>query len=161
VIGNGYTISNAKLSHTTHNGMKHYGMFYAYTNSTLTVSDLTVEKVNMDCSNDTERNYGVGVIVCFADGGSTVNLNNVDVYNCIIKNDKLDIGDEAGVYVGYQTGTLNMVNCDSTGCSVAGETTEKTGAFIGMVNGTATLTNCTTDLTIGACNRVAGTLTIN
>jgi len=161
VIGNGYTISNAKLSHTTHNGMKHYGMFYAYTNSTLTVSDLTVENVNMDCSNDTERNYGVGVIVCFADGGSTVNLNNVDVYNCIIKNDKLDIGDEAGVYVGYQTGTLNMVNCDSTGCSVAGETTEKTGAFIGMVNGTATLTNCTTDLTIGACNRVAGTLTIN
>lgn len=161
VIGNGHTISNATTAHTNHNGMKHHGLFYAYTDSTLNISDLMIEKVTIDATADTERNYGAGIVVAFADGGSTVNLDNVDVYNCAVKNNTPDIGDEAGVYVGYQTGTLNMTDCDSTGCTVAGETAEKTGAMIGMVNGTATLTNCTTDLTIGTCNRVSGTLTEN
>ncbi len=163
IIGNGHTIKNAKLAHTSHNGMKHYGLFYAYTNSTLVIEDLIVENVNADCTNDTERNYGVGVMVAYADGGSNVTLNNVDVHNCTLINNKAEIGDEAGVYVGYQTGTLTMNNCNSTGCSVAGETAEKTGAFIGMVgnSSTAYLNNCTTDLTIGACNRVNGSLYID
>ena len=161
IVGNGHKIYNATTAHTNHNGMKHHGLFYAYTNSTLVIYDLIVEDVVIDATKDTERNYGAGIVVCYADGGSNVTLNNVDVYNCKVLNNTPDIGDEAGVYVGYQTGVLNMVDCDSTGCTVQGETAEKTGAFIGMVNGTATLTNCTTDLTIGACNRVAGTLTIN
>ena len=161
ILGNGYTISNATTAHTNHNGMKHHGMFYAYTNSTLNISDLNIETVNIDATADTERNYGAAVVVAFTDGGSNVILTNVDVRNCQVLNDTPDIGDEAGVYVGYQTGTLTMVDCDSVGCTVAGETAQKTGAFIGMVNGTATLTNCTTDLTIGTCNRVSGTLTEN
>ena len=161
IIGNGHTISNATTAHTNHNGMKHHGFFYAYTDSTLTISDLTFDNIVIDATEDTVRNYGAAVVVAFADGGSTVNLTNVDVHNSKVLNDTPDIGDEAGVYVGYQTGTLNMVDCDSTGCEVVGETAEKTGAFIGMVNGTATLTNCTTDLTIGACNRIGGTLTID
>ena len=161
IVGNGYTISNATTAHTTHNGMKHHGFFYAYTNSTLTISNLTFENIEIDATKDTVRNFGVGIVVAYADGGSTVNLTNVDVKNCKVLNNIPDIGDEAGVYVGYQTGTLNMVDCDSTGCSVAGETAEKTGAFIGMVNGTATLTNCTTDLAIGPCNRIGGTLIVD
>ena len=158
IIGNGHTLSNATTAHTAHNGMKHHGLFYAYTNSKLTISDLVIENVNIDSTADTERNYGAAIVVAFADGGSTVTLNNVDVNDCKVLNNRADIGDEAGVYVGYQTGTLVMTDCDSTGCTVAGETTEKTGAMIGMVDGTATLTNCTTDLTIGTCNRVSGTL---
>ena len=161
INGNNHTISNATTAHTNHNGMKHHGFFYAYTNSTLNISDLVFENIVIDATNDAERNYGAGIVVAFADGGSTVNLTNVDVKNCKVLNSTPDIGDEAGVYVGYQTGTLTMVDCDSTGCSVAGETVEKTGAFIGMVNGTATLTNCTTDLTIGACNRIAGSLVVD
>ena len=161
IVGNGYTISNGTTAHTTHNGMKHHGLFYAYTNSTLTISDLVIEDVVIDATADTTRNYGAGIVVAYADGGSKVTLKNVDVKNCDVKNNKPDIGDEAGVYVGYQTGTLTMIDCDSTGCTVAGETAKKTGAFIGMVDGTATLTNCTTDLTIGACNRVGGTLIEN
>lgn len=163
VLGNGYTISNGTTAHTSHNGMKHHGLFYAYTNSTLTISDLVIDNVDIDATADTTRNYGAGVVVAYADDGSNVTLKNVDVKNCDVKNNTPDIGDEAAVYVGYQTGTLTMIDCDSTGCTVAGETAEKTGAFIGMVNGTATLTNCTTDLTIGACNRVGstGTLTVN
>jgi len=161
IVGNGHKISNATTAHTSHNGMKHHGLFYAYTDSTLTISDLVIENITIDATADTERNYGAGIVVSYADGGSTVILNNVDVYNCNVLNDTPDIGDEAGVYVGYQTGTLIMKDCDSIGCTVKGETAEKTGAMIGMVNGTATLTNCTTDLTIGTCNRVAGTLTEN
>lgn len=161
INGNGHTISNATTAHTNHNGMKHHGFFYAYTDSTLSISNLTFKNIVIDATKDTERNYGAGIIVAFADGGSTVNLTNVDVKNSKVLNNTPDIGDEAGVYVGYQTGTLNMVDCDSTGCAVAGETAQKTGAFIGMVNGNATLTNCTTDLTIGACNRISGTLEIN
>ena len=161
VNGDGYTISNGTTAHTAHNGMKHHGMFYAYTNSTLTINNLTFDNITIDATNDATRNFGAGIVVCYADGGSNVTLNNVDVHNCKVLNNTPDIGDEAGVFVGYQTGTLTMINCDSTGCTVAGETAEKTGAMIGMVNGTATLTNCTTDLTIGICNRVAGTLTIN
>ena len=161
VLGNGYTISNGTTAHTSHNGMKHHGLFYAYTNSTLTISDLVIDNVDIDAIADTERNYGAAIVVAFADDGSNVTLKNVDVKNCDVKNNTPDIGDEAAVYVGYQTGTLTMIDCDSTGCTVAGETVEKTGAFIGMVKGTATLTNCTTDLTIGTCNRVAGTLTEN
>ena len=161
VLGNGHTISNGTTAHTNHNGMKHHGLFYAYTNSTLTISDLVIDNVDIDATADTERNYGAAIVVAFADGGSNVTLKNVDVKNCDVKNNTPDIGDEAAVYVGYQTGTLTMIDCDSTGCTVAGETAKKTGAFIGMVDGTATLTNCTTDLTIGTCNRVAGTLTEN
>ena len=161
VLGNGHTISNGTTAHTNHNGMKHHGLFYAYTDSTLTISDLVIDNVDIDATADTERNYGAAIVVAYADGGSNVTLKNVDVKNCDVKNNTPDIGDEAAVYVGYQTGTLTMSDCDSTGCTVAGETAEKTGAFIGMVNGTATLTNCTTDLTIGTCNRVAGTLTEN
>lgn len=161
VMGNGHTISNGKSAHTNHNGMKHHGLFYAYEYSNLTISDLVIDNFDIDATKDTERNYGVGVVVAYMDGYSNVTLDNVDVKNCDVLNNTPNIGDEAGVYVGYQTGTLIMVDCDSTGCSVVGETVEKTGAFIGMVNGTATLTNCTTDLTIGTCNRVSGTLTEN
>lgn len=157
VIGNGYKISNAQLAHTNHNGMKHHSLFYAYTNSTLNISNLVIENVNIDTANDIERNYGVAVVISYADGGSNVVLNNVDVNGCNIKNDN----DEAAVYVGYQTGTLTMINCDSTRCSVQGETPGKTGAFIGHCNGNATLTNCSTDLTIGTCNRVTGNLSEN
>ena len=157
VIGNGHTISNAELAHTNHNGMKHHSLFYAYTNSVLNISDLVIENVNIDTAGDTERNYGVAVVVSYADGGSEVILDNVDVKNCSVLNDN----DEAAVYVGYHTGTVTMVDCDSTGCSVEGETTVKTGAFIGHVDGKATLTNCTTDLTIGASNRITGTLIID
>lgn len=161
ISGNGHTISNATTAHTDHNGMKHHGFFYAYTNSILSISDLSFENIVIDATKDTEQNYGAAVVVAYADGGSTVNLSNVDVKNSKVLNNTPDIGDEAGVYLGYQTGTLNMVDCDSTGCVVAGETAEKTGAFIGMVNGNATLTNCTTDLTIGACNRISGTLVVD
>ena len=161
IVGNGHTISNATTAHTAHNGMKHHGFFYAYTNSTLTISDLTFDNIVVDATKDAERNYGAAVVVAYADGGSTVNLTNVDVKNSKVLNSIPDIGDEAGVYVGYQTGTLNMVDCDSINCVVAGETDAKTGAFVGMVNGTANVTNCTTDMTIGLCNRIGGTLTVD
>ena len=161
IVGNGHTISNATTAHTAHNGMKHHGFFYAYTNSTLTISDLTFDNIVVDATKDAERNYGAAVVVAYADGGSTINLTNVDVKNSKVLNSTPDIGDEAGIYVGYQTGTLNMVDCDSINCVVAGETDAKTGAFIGMVNGTANVTNCTTDMTIGLCNRIGGTLTVD
>lgn len=163
VVGNGHTISNATTAHTSHNGMKHHGFFYVYTNGKLTISDLTFDNIIIDATNDTSRNYGAAIVVAFMDGGSSVTLNNVDVYNSKVLNSTPNIGDEAGIYVGYQTGALTMKDCDSVNCEVAGETTEKTGAFIGMVNSgyTATLTNCTTDLAIGACNRIEGLLIID
>ena len=154
VVGNGHKISNATLAAGTHNGMNNYGLFYAYTNSTLTISDLVIENVNVEA---TASNYGAAVVIGYMDGGSNVTLDNVDVANCSVKNSY----DEAAVYVGYQTGTLSMVDCDSTGCTVEGASAIKTGAFIGHVNGNgANLENCTTDLTINATNRDNGTLVI-
>lgn len=150
--GNGHTIYNGSILPGNHNGMQNYGLFYVHTDASLTVNNLTIKDMTVDASVD---NYGAAIVVGYSDGNSTVTLNNVDIIDCSVTNTY----DEAGVYISYTTGDVYMTDCDSTGCTVQGETTVKTGAFIGHLNGgTATIKKCTTDLTIGLCNRVDGTL---
>ncbi|MBO5224058.1 MAG: hypothetical protein J6C23_06080 [Clostridia bacterium] len=164
VNGNGHTIKNVNIVDAYHNSLNSHAMFYAYTNSTLTINDLVIEKAVVKALKDVAgytRNYGAAVVVGYADGGSTVNLNNVDVINCSVENDT----DEAALYVAYVTGNVNMTDCDTTGCTVVGavDTDDKTSVGIGHLNGgKAVLTNCTKDITTdGWADRNDGLLIVD
>ena len=154
VIGNRHTIKNVNLVDAYHNRLYASGMFFAYTNSTLTVSDLTIDGAVVKATRD---NNGAAVLVGYADGGSTVNLNNVDVKNSSVTNPY----DEAAIYVSYATGVQNIDNCDITNCTVVAETDVKTGAFVGCASGTTVITNSTKDTDLNWCNRVLKILTVD
>lgn len=158
VNGNSNVISNASVKTPgKQNGMDNYGLFYVHTNGTLTINNLTIDGATVEATSD---NYGTAVIVGYADGGSTVNLNNVDVKNSSVTNTY----DEAAIYVSYCTGNINMTDCDVINCTVAGEnTTNKTSVGIGHLNGgTAVLKNCSEDnVTYDWCHRNDGALIID
>ena len=158
VNGNSNVISNASVKTPgKHNGMDNYGLFYVHTDGTLTINNLTIDGAIVEA---TSTNYGTAVLVGYADGGSTVNLNNVDVKNSSVTNTY----DEAAIYVSYCTGNINMTDCDVINCTVAGEnTTNKTSVGIGHLDGgTAVLKNCTEDnATYDWCHRNDGALIIN
>ncbi|MBR3805744.1 MAG: hypothetical protein IKJ13_02755 [Clostridia bacterium] len=157
VNGNSNVISNASVKTPgKQNGMDNYGLFYVHTNGTLTVNNLTIDGATVEATSD---NYGTAVIVGYADGGSTVNLKNVDVKNSSVTN----AYDEAAIYVSYCTGNINMTDCDVINCTVAGEnSTNKTSVGIGHLNGgTAVLNNCTEDnATYDWCHRDDGVLIV-
>ena len=158
VNGNSNVISNASVKTPgKQNGMDNYGLFYVYTNGTLTINNLTIDGATVEA---TSTNYGTAVLVGYADGGSTVNLNNVDVKNSSVTNNY----DEAAIYVSYCTGNINMTACDVINCTVVGKnTTNKTSIGIGHLNGgTAVLENCTEDnATYDWCHRNDGTLIVD
>ncbi|MBO5316281.1 MAG: hypothetical protein J6B48_07630 [Clostridia bacterium] len=158
VNGNSNVIYNASVKTPgKQNGMDNYGLFYVHTNGTLTVNNLTIDGATVEATSD---NYGTAVIVGYADGGSTVNLKNVDVKNSSVTN----AYDEAAIYVSYCTGNINMTDCDVINCTVAGEnSTNKTSVGIGHLNGgTAVLNNCTEDnATYDWCHRNDGALIID
>lgn len=158
VNGNSNVISNASVKTPgKQNGMDNYGLFYVHTDGTLTINNLTIDGAIVEA---TSTNYGTAVLVGYADGGSTVNLNNVDVKNSSVTNTY----DEAAIYVSYCTGNINMTDCDVINCTVAGEnTTNKTSVGIGHLDGgTAVLKNCTEDnATYDWCHRNDGTLVVD
>lgn len=158
VNGNSNVLSNVSVKTPgKQNGMDNYGLFYVHTNGTLTVNNLTIDGATVEATSD---NYGTAVLVGYADGGSTVILNNVDVKNSSVKN----AYDEAAIYVSYCAGTVNMKNCDVVNCTVAGEEGDnrKTSVGIGHLNGgTAILDNCTEDnADYDWCHRNDGTLLV-
>ena len=148
-LGNGKTLSNFKLvSNNYWNSLDSAGLFFASTDSTLVVKNLKINNVSSstgDCH--------TGVIVGYADGNSTVLLQNVDVVDATITSQS-----NAAVYVGYVAGkSLTMSNCDISGaCTVKGEDGKsKTGAYAGTVN-TAVLTMTITNCTNGGISPVIG-----
>ena len=158
VIGNGYTISNFKLATGKQNGMNNFGLFYVETNASLEVSDLTVKNAQVEDGID-EYSIGAAVLVGYANGGSTVTLNNVDVVDCSVNNTK----GNAALYVGYSVSTVTMNNCDVSGSTASGEVengavrADKTGAFIGTANTascTVNINNCANNTGLTVYGRV-------
>lgn len=161
VIGNGHTIYNATfatLTENVHNGMTNSGMFFAYTGSTLEISDLKFVNATVEASNNTGYT-DAAVVVGYADGRSTVTLNNVDVIGSTVNN---TIGN-AAILVGYSTGVVNLTDCEVSDSSAVGERAEKTGAFVGTANGAScvvTLVNCSNATTLKNFGRVIYSATV-
>ncbi|MBQ2742453.1 MAG: hypothetical protein IJF32_06580 [Oscillospiraceae bacterium] len=145
IVGNGHKISNVKLvSGENDNTTGQASMFYAYPNSTLTVSNLTLENVNV-----TAEENGTGyaaAVVGYCEGNAI--LNNVDVVNATVTGVK-----SSGMLVGHLSGSLTAKDCDLSGTVTLADFSEEAnghyaGKYIGTLAGPATLTNCTAGVTV-------------
>ena len=175
VNGNNHKISNVALViDDTHNSLSSAGLFFVSTDSSLTVNDLTVENVTVSDKNGVGAKYAsnglgahVAAIVGYADGNSTVSLNNVDVANANI----VDEYGNAAILVGYTVSKVNLTNCDiAANCTAAGELdngavrADKTGAFVATANTAScvvTLTDCTNASSLTNYGRVINGATWN
>lgn len=145
VIGNGHKISNVKLvSGADDNTTGQASMFYAYPNSTLTVSDLTIE--NAVVTADANGTGYAAAVVGYCEGAAI--LNNVDVVNATVTGVK-----SSGMLVGHLSGSLVATDCDVSGTVTLADFAEEAnghyaGKYIGTLAGPATLTNCTVNVTV-------------
>ena len=145
ILGNGHTISNVKVvSGAEDNTTGSAGMFYAYPNSTLTVSDLTLKDITVNADQD---NTGyASALVGYCEG--TAIFNNVDVVNATVTGVK-----SSGMLAGHLSGNLTATNCNLSGtvtlASYSGEPEgHYAGKYFGTLAGPATINNCTVDATI-------------
>ena len=144
VLGNGHKISNIKIvSGVNDNTTGQASMFYAYPNSTLAISDLTLENITVTAeANDT--GYAAAVIG-YCEGAAI--LSNVDVVNATVTGVK-----SSGMLVGHLSGSLNATDCDLDGTvTLANYAAEPEGHYAGKYVGTAgntTIRGCTADVTV-------------
>ncbi|MBE6964525.1 MAG: hypothetical protein E7441_00635 [Ruminococcaceae bacterium] len=145
IVGNGHKISNVKLvSGENDNTTGQASMFYAYPNSILTVSNLTLENVNV-----TAEENGTGyaaAVVGYCEGNAI--LNNVDVVNATVTGVK-----SSGMLVGHLSGSLTAKDCELSGTVTLADFSEEAnghyaGKYIGTLAGAATLTNCEANVTV-------------
>ena len=150
-VGNGHTISNVNvISGENDNSTKQASMFYGYSGSTLTISDLTLSGIKATTEMDSDAGNYAAAVVGYCEGNLI--LNNVDVIGAQIIGAK-----SSGVLAGHISGSLTATDCDVTNSSVTiQETTfEAEGHYAGKAFGTlegsktATLNNCTFDATVG------------
>lgn len=144
--GNNKVISNVKIvSGSNDNGSGQAGMFYSYPNSTLEVSDLTLENVTVTTDEDATAGYGAALIG-FCEGA--VKLNNVDVVNATVVGVK-----SSGLFVGHLSGSLEATDCELAGTVtlnyISGEPNgHYAGKYVGTIAGSASFTNCTVNATV-------------
>lgn len=144
IVGNGHKISNVKVvSGENDNTTGQASMFYAYQNSTLTVSDLTLENINVTA--DANASGFAAAVIGYCEG--TAILNNVDVVNATVTGVK-----SSGMLVGHLSGSLVANDCDISGTVTLATFAEEenghyAGKYIGTLAGAATLTNCTATVT--------------
>lgn len=144
IVGNGHKISNVKVvSGENDNTTGQASMFYAYPNSTLTVSDLTLENINVTA--DANASGYAAAVIGYCEG--TAILNNVDVVNATVTGVK-----SSGMLVGHLSGSLVANDCDISGTVTLATFAEEAnghyaGKYIGTLAGAATLTNCTATVT--------------
>jgi predicted ribosomally synthesized peptide with SipW-like signal peptide len=153
-VGNGHKISNVKIvSGAGDNTTGQASMFYAFPNSTLNVSNLTIENATVTAeANDT--GYAAAVIG-YCEGN--VILNNVDVVNATVTGVK-----SSGMLAGHLSGKLVATDCDLSGtvtlAGFAGEAAgHYAGKYFGTLAGAATLENCTVNATVSG-NLKAGNI---
>ena len=143
VLGNGHTISNVKIvSGANDNTTGQASMFYAYPNSTLTVSNLTLKDVTVTAeANDTGY---AAVVVGYCEGEAI--LNNVDVVNATVTGVK-----SSGMLVGHLSGSLTATDCDLSGTVALADYETNghyAGKYLGTLAGAMTLTDCTVNATV-------------
>jgi len=143
ILGNGHKISNVKIvSGANDNTTGQASMFYAYPNSTLTVSDLILEDITVTAeANDT--GYAAAV-VGYCEGAAV--LDNVDIVNATVTGVK-----SSGMLVGHLSGSLTATDCDITGTVTLADYEANghyAGKYIGTLAGAATLNKCTANVTV-------------
>ena len=145
IVGNGHKISNVKLvSGANDNTTGQASMFYTYPNSTLTVSNLTLENVTVTA--DAEGTGYAAAVVGYCEGAAI--LNNVDVVNATVTGVK-----SSGMLVGHLSGSLTATNCTLSGSVTLADFAEEAnghyaGKYIGTLAGAAQLNGCTANVTV-------------
>ncbi|MBP3575192.1 MAG: hypothetical protein J6J55_01725 [Paludibacteraceae bacterium] len=145
IVGNGHKISNVKvISGANDNTTGQASMFYAYPNSTLTISDLTLENITVTAD---ENSTGYAAAVVGYCEGALI-LNNVDVVNATVTGVK-----SSGMLVGHLSGSLVAKDCDVSGTVTLANFAEEAnghyaGKYIGTLAGAATLTDCSENVTV-------------
>ncbi len=154
--GNGFTVSNLKVVTGGQNGMTNVGMFYAFTDSTFGVANLTVKGMTITEGVD-QYTIGAGFIG-YADGNADVTLTNVDIIASSVTN---TLGN-ASALIGYTTGgnTVKLIDCDVEDCTIVGERDDKQGAFAGTLNDKTAISvlNCTNGTDRRDFGRTLGTV---
>ncbi|MBE7068665.1 MAG: hypothetical protein E7381_05130, partial [Clostridiales bacterium] len=145
IVGNNHTISNVNIvSGANDNTTGQASMFYAYPNSTLEVSNLTLKDVTVNA----EAN-GTGyasVVVGYCEGDAI--LNNVDVENATVVGVK-----SSGLLIGHLSGSVTATDCDLQGTVTLADFAEEAnghyaGKYVGTLAGAMTLENCTVNATV-------------
>ena len=145
IVGNGHKISNVNvISGAGDNTTGQASMFYAFPNSTLTVSDLTLENITVTA--EANATGYAAAVVGYCEG--TAILNNVDVVNATVIGVK-----SSGLLVGHLSGTIVAEDCDIAGTVTLADFAEEAnghyaGKYIGTLAGAATLTDCTVSATV-------------
>lgn len=141
--GNGNTISNINIiSGAGDNTTGQASMFYAFPNSNLTVSDLTLENITVTA--DANDSGYAAAVVGYCEGAAT--LDNVDVVNATVTGVK-----SSGMLVGHLSGSITAEGCDLSGTITLNEYEQGghyAGEYIGTIAGTATLTNCNANVAV-------------
>lgn len=145
VIGNGHKISNVKIvSGANDNTTGMASMFYAYPNSTLAVSNLTLENITVTA--DANATGYAAAVVGYCEGAAI--LNNVDVVNATITGVK-----SSGMLVGHLSGSLTATDCNLSGTVTLADFAEEAnghyaGKYIGTMAGATVLDDCTANVTV-------------
>ena len=145
ILGNGHKISNVNvISGANDNTTGSASMFYAYPNSTLTVSNLVLENVTVTAE-ENATGYAAAV-VGYCEGN--VVLNNVDVVDATVVGVK-----SSGLLAGHLSGSLIATNCDVNGTVMLADFAEEAnghyaGEAFGTLAGFAALKDCTVDATV-------------
>ena len=145
LICNCHTSSNFNLfSGANDNTTGQASMFYAYPNSTLTVSDLTLKDITVNADQD-----GTGyasALVGYCEG--TAIFNNGDVVNATVTGVK-----SSGMLAGHLSGNLTATNCDFSGTVTLADYSGEpeghyAGKYFGTLAGPAPINNCTVNVTV-------------
>jgi hypothetical protein len=145
IRGNGHTISNVKVvSGANDNTTGQASMFYAYPNSTLIVSDLTIKNITVNA--DQDASGYASALVGYCEG--TAIFNNVDVVNATVTGVK-----SSGMLAGHLSGNLTATNCDLSGTITLADYSGEpdghyAGKYFGTLAGPATINNCTVNVTV-------------
>jgi len=145
IKGNGHTISNVKVvSGANDNTTGQASMFYAFPNSTLTVSDLTLKDITVTA--DADGTGYAAAVVGYCEGSAI--LENVDVVNATIIGVK-----SSGMLAGHLSGSLEANGCELSGtvtlADYSGEANgHYAGKYIGTLAGAAEMNNCSVNVTV-------------
>ena len=147
VIGNGHVISNANVvSAENDNSTEQAGMFYGYSGSTITISDLGFKNITVTTTATSDSANYAALIVGYAE--AKIVLNNVDAINCHVYGAK-----SSGIFAGHLSGSLTATDCDVAESSVTvleGVEVDGhyAGKYIGTLAGASAFTDCTVDVTL-------------
>ena len=150
--GKGYTIKNLTIKPYADANKYLCGGLFGYTCGAVTIKDVILENVTVDCGS--AEGHNVGALVGFAyNNGGKLNVADVTVKNVTITAPNVH---GVGAIVGYSYGSMGTIER----CAVDG-TTIKGYSFVGGITGysysNATITNCSVkNVTITATSYSVG-----